>query len=147
MNKEQLKDHLLSLEYAEINEVERNYEDFIKDSDLDRDDTIDSDDQSQHAGSAELSDGYEQQLTEHEHHIELLNSIDFSPTDTVKVGSVLETPNRYIFIGLPFREIDYKGKPMIGISVNAPFYKSVANKQAGAECSFNHKKFTIVNVY
>ena len=147
MNKEQLKDHLLSLEYAEINEVERNYEDFIKDTDLDRADTIDPDDHSQYAASAELSDGYEQQLTDHEHHIELLNTIDFSPSDTVRVGSVLETPNRYIFVGLPFREIDYKGKPMIGISVNAPFYQSVAEKKAGTECTFNNQKFKIVNVY
>lgn len=147
MDKQALKELLLSLEYQEIDEMERNYESHIKDSDLDRDDVIDDDDQSQHVASSELSEGYEQNLRDHEHQIELLKNIDFSPADLVQVGSVLETPNRYIFIGLAFPQINYKGKIMIGISVNAPFYKSVAGKRPGDLCEFNGQEFQILNVY
>ena len=147
MNKIELKEKLLSLEFAEINEAERNYEEFIKDSDLDRNDTIDPEDHSQHAASAELSEGYEQQVLEHEHHIELLNTIDFSPSDSVRVGAVLETTNRYLFIGLPFREFEYEGKPMLGISVKAPIYKNVEGKKAGDLCQFNGSEFKILSVY
>lgn len=143
MDKNTIKQALIKLEKHHIDEAEMKYEEFLSGNLLDREETIDNDDQSHHRQSIEISDELEHQAHVHIDHLKAINDISFDPTDVVKPGAVVSVNGRCMIVAVPKAPFTIDGRHFIGISPAAPIYKSLEGKRAGDTFEFNNKKFTI----
>lgn len=143
MDKNTIKQALIKLEKQHIDEAEMKYEEFLSGNLLDREETVDNDDQSHHRQSIEISDELEHQAHVHIDHLEVINAISFDPTDVIKPGAIISVNDRCIIVAVPHRPFTIDGRHFMGISVNAPIYKSLEGKKAGDTFEFNNKKFII----
>lgn len=143
MDKNTIKQALIKLERHHIDEAEMKYEDFLMGNLIDREETVDQDDQSHHRQSIEVSDQLEHQSHVHIDHLEAINSISFEPTEVVKPGALVSVNGRCMIVAVPKTPFTINGRHFMGISVNAPIYKQLEGKKAGDTFEFNNRKFTI----
>ncbi len=76
--------------------------------------------------------------------IKLLES--FMGSDTVKMGSIIETNNGIYFIGIGIGLVNLEGHNFFIISPSAPVGKLFTGKKKGDEVAFNGKKIQILDV-
>ena len=143
MDKNKLKDALIELEEHTIDEASMNHEVFLTENLLNREDVIDSDDQSHHRASLDISDKLHSQLHEHQDHLKTINSLSFEPTDVVKPGAIVTVNGRCMIIAIPKSKFQFGGKDFIGISTMAPIYENMKDKKTGEKFTFNDREYTI----
>ena len=143
MDKNKLKNAIIALEEHTIDEASMNHEDFLTENLLNREDVIDTDDQSHHRESLDVSNKLHDQIHEHEEHLKTINSISFEPTDTVKPGAVVSVNGRCMVVAVPKSKFQFDGRDFIGISTKAPIYQNLKDKKAGETFTFNGRKLTI----
>lgn len=143
MDKNKLKEALITLEKKHIDTAEMKYEDFLKGNLLDHSEVVDTDDQSHHRQSLDISDQLDEQAHVHTEHLEVINKISFEPTDVVKPGAVVSVNGRCIIVAVSKSPFKIGDRDFIGISTNAPIYNSLQGKKSGDSFEFNKHKFTI----
>lgn len=143
MDKNAIKQALIKLEKHHINEAEMKYDRFLLGNFIDREETVDDDDQSHHRQSIEISDQLENQAHVHIEHLEAIHKIPFEPTEVVQPGAIVSVNGRCIIVAVPKQPFTIDGRDFIGISVSAPIYKCLEGKKAGDTFEFNNTKFTI----
>jgi hypothetical protein len=143
MDKNVIKQALIKLEKHHIDEAEMKYEEFLLGNLIDREETVDDDDQSHHRQSIEISDQLEDQAHVHIDHLNAINRISFDPTEVVKPGAIVSVNGRCMIVAVPKAPFTIDGRSFIGISVAAPIYKCLDGKRAGDTFEFNNTKFTI----
>lgn len=143
MDKNAIKQALIKLERHHIDEAEMKYDDFLSGNLIDREETVDDDDQSHHRQSIEISDQLEHQAHVHIDHLKAINTISFEPTKVVRPGAIVSVNGRCMIVAVPKTPFTIDGRHFMGISVNAPIYKHLEGKKAGDTFEFNNKKFTI----
>ena len=79
----------------------------------------------------------------HADHLDLINKISFEPTDVVKPGAVVSVNGRCMIVAASKSQFTIDGRDFMGISTQAPIYKSLEGKKAGDSFEFNNQKFTI----
>jgi hypothetical protein len=146
MDKIKLKKALIELEKHHIDEAEMKYEKFLTGNLLNKNEVIDDDDQSHHRQSIEISDQLEEQAHLHADHLDTINKISFEPTDMVKPGAVVSVNGRCIVVAVSKPHFKINDRDFIGISTQAPIYKSLEGKKAGDSFEFNNMKFAIEDV-
>lgn len=84
-----------------------------------------------------------------QHMKETLANIDRDHrSETVRLGSIVETKNNYYFISVPLGEIDTEnGHKIYAISTEAPIYEYFEGKKAGDSFIFKDSKVEIVKVH
>lgn len=143
MDKNKLKEALIALEKKHIDSAEMKYEDFLKGNLLDNSEVVDTDDQSHHRQSLDISDQLDEQAHVHAEHLEVINKISFEPTDVVKPGAVVSVNGRCMIVAVSKSPFKVGDRDFMGISTNAPIYSSLKGKKAGDSFEFNNQKFTI----
>lgn len=143
MDKNGLKAALIQLEREHISEAEMKYEDFLKGNLLDNSNVVDTDDQSHHRQSLDISDQLDNQTHVHTDHLEAINKISFAPTDVVQPGAVVSVNGRCMIVAVSKPPFKVGERDFIGISTDAPIYGSLEGKKAGDSFEFNSQKFTI----
>ena len=71
---------------------------------------------------------------------------DFKESDTIKMGSIVETNLGIYFIGIGIGMITLMNKTYFVISPNAPVGKQLVGKKAGEDVTFNGKNIQIMDV-
>ncbi len=143
MDKNKLKQALIKLEKHHIDEAEMKYEEFLTGNLLNKNEVIDDDDQSHHRQSIEISDQLDEQAHVHVDHLETINKISFEPADVVKPGAVVSVNGRCMIVAVSKPHFKIDDRDFIGISTQAPIYKSLEGKKAGDSFEFNNMKFAI----
>ena len=119
------------------------YEEFLTGNLLNKNEVIDDDDQSHHRQSIEISDQLEEQAHVHADHLDTINKISFEPTDVVQQEAVVSVNGRCMILAVSKSHFNVDGRVFLGISTQAPIYKSLAGKKAGDIFEFNKMKFSI----
>lgn len=147
MDKKKLKEFLLSLERAQVNKAELNYEAYLSEIKHDWTGVEDIDDHSHVVEGEERKQQMERQVLDHKMHLELINSIDFEPMSEVDLGAVVKVNENYLIVAAAEPKFKFDGDVFMGISVSAPIYAQLRGKKAGDEFVFNGKSFKIKEVH
>ncbi|MFS4493482.1 hypothetical protein [Maribacter sp. 2308TA10-17] len=146
MDKQKLKQALIALEKEYIDEDEMKYAEFLNGNLLKRNEVIDSDDQSHHRQSLEISDQLEEQAHVHLEHLETIHKLSFEAKERVEPGAVVSVNGRCMVIAVPKSSFTIDGVEYLGISAQAPIYKAMKGKASGDSFEFNNKNFVIESV-
>ena len=147
MNKQQIKQTMLSLEAHELAHARDKYLAFVADARLDRSEPIENDEQAQAELASDLSEAFDQPVHEHAEKVAALEVIDFSPKTHVERGAVVNLDGRYFVIAVSTDKFTCQGHEMMGISTQAPIYAALEGKKAGDTVSFNRRKMKIIEVF
>lgn len=146
MDKAKIKEELIKLEKAAIDESIKNHEEFLSGNLLNRDDVLDTDDQSHQVENLDQEENLDHQVHLHEEHLKEIRDISFEPTETVKLGSVVSINGRCMIVAIAKPKFSMDGRDYIGISTKAPIYRELKGKRAGDQFIFNGRKFKIESV-
>ncbi|WP_394972925.1 hypothetical protein [uncultured Croceitalea sp.] len=146
MDKQKLKEALIALEKEHINEDEMKYTEFLNGNLLTRNEVVDSDDQSHHRQSIEISDQLEEQAHVHLDHLETINKISFETKEMIEPGAVVSVNGRCMVVAVPKSSFSIDGIEYIGISAQAPIYQAMKGKASGDSFEFNNQNFVIESV-
>jgi len=147
MNKQEIKELMLNMEYKSIEKAEMNYHDFLTENNIDRSDVVDDDDQSHLVESEDLTSALDLQVIEHKKHLEIIKHIAFEPKTEIELGAIAKINNKYFVFAVAEPRFEFDGKEFIGVSPSAPIYKNLKGKKAGDELVFNKITFHIEEVY
>lgn len=147
MNKETIKNKLIELQKNIIRELEEQISNSHTMVDIDEDDTHDPEDYSHMYESKEIEQMVRVQLNRAKGGLMEIESMDFSPKNTVTSGAIVETDKMNFLIGCPTVPFDIDDKHLIGISMNSPIYPIMADKKEGNEFSFSGNHYTIKKIY
>lgn len=146
INKQKLKEHLLSLEDDTIKSSEGQYQSFLDGNRLKYDEVRSDDDQARHKTNVDLTLKLGDLVHEHQQHRKLLENITFEPTDVVKPGAVVSVNGKCFVIAFYKSPFEFEGREFMGISTNAPLYECLAGKEEGDEFTLNGKDYLIESV-
>lgn len=114
---------------------------------LERNETIESDEQSQAEAAADLAEAFDDREHEAEAKIAALNILDFGPKDKVEPGAVVRFGERFLVVGVSSGEFECQGQKFIGISAAAPIYEALEGKAQGEDCEFRGRSIHLHEVY
>lgn len=147
MNKLDIKKYLIQKELTKTSQNTISQPDDVCNSGRSCDQIIDIGDESQLNARVEISEKLDVQTQIHEKNIEFLKKISFAPTSIIEIGAIVETNNMFLIIAIATKPFEYDNKQFVGISINAPLYTYLKEKNIGDECIFNNTKFVIQNIY
>lgn len=138
---------MLSNERNKTKSFKVNLDDFISNTHIDYNETRDNDDHSHHHQAKTDSNIGHKYLHVHEEHLKQIEALDFSPSQIVEPGAVVQVNDRYIVVAVAESAFQFDGKDIVSISTEAPLYKCMKGKKAGDACTINNNHFVIKNIY
>jgi hypothetical protein len=147
MNKQIIKQTMLSLEADDFESAREKYLEYVESARLDRSETIEDDEQAQAELASDLSEAFDCAVHSHSDKIEKLAAMDFGPKSKVEEGSVVKLTGRYFVIAVSTGKFVCDGTEMMGISNQAPIYAELDGKSAGDAISFNGRELVIEEVF
>jgi len=146
MNKQMIKQTILSLEARDFESAREKYLEYVESARLDRSEPIEDDEQAQAELASDLSEAFDDTLHSHSEKIKKLATIDFGPKTKVEEGAVVKLCGRLFVIAVSTGKFVCDGKDLMGISTQAPIYAELAGKRAGDTASFNGRELVIEDV-
>ena len=107
------------------------------------DDTYQADDLSQASEAGDLGELFEQSVARQQALLSTLESLDFSPTDTVRPGAVVAFGGAHFVVGVVADEFEVDGVTYEGISADAPVGEAIVGLKAGDTFTFNERTQTL----
>lgn len=147
MNKNVIKETMLSLEAGELQSAREEYQDYLAEAKLDGSETIDNDEAAQADIARHLSEVFDDQIHEHSDKLDRLRKVDFGPKQVVEEGSVVRFGGRLFVIAVSTNRFSCEGQELIGLSTEAPIYNSIAGLSSGEHFRFHGKKILIEEVF
>lgn len=147
MNKDCIREAMLSLSIEELEHAAHNYLQFLEGTKLVPTEPIELDEQAQAKFQANLASSLEQPLHSAEHKVEAVRSLDFGPKDKVELGAVVCVDGRHFVIGIATGKFVCEGIELMGLSQGAPFYDALDGLAAGDIAEFRGREFEIRAVY
>lgn len=147
MQKEELKNKVVSIIEKNINLLREKAELTHSMVDIDELDVIDEEDFSHQFESNEIEGLIKNQINKEEESLRLLKSIDFGSKSECIPGAVINTADFNFIVGVPTIPFEYEGSQYVGISVNSPIYEVLRNAQIGEEFNFRGNNYTIESIY
>ena len=147
IDKNHLRNTMLALTEAELEQAHKTYERFLSAARLDRTEPIENDEQSQAETAADLAEAFDDREHQVEAKISALNVLDFGPKTEVAPGAAVRIGDRYLVIGVSTGEFSCQGQKFIGVSQAAPIYEALEGKRAGEFCEFRGRKLKVTEVY
>ncbi len=146
MNKQIVKQTMLSLEAGELESAREKYREYVGSARLDRSEPIEDDEQAQAELASDLSEALDDTVHAYTDKIEKLAAIDFGPKSKVEEGAVVKLDGRFFVIAVSTGKFRCDGRDLIGISREAPIYAALEGKRAGDAISFNGRELVIEEV-
>lgn len=116
-------------------------------TDLDEETTIDLDDQSHQADLHDIKIEMTQKLRMEEDDLRKIKILKPRESDTIQEGAVVETDIAFFFFGFAFTPIEYNGKKILGVSLEAPAFAANEGKKKGDKLVLGDKEQAIQAVY
>ena len=129
MNKQIVKQTMLSLEARDLASAREKYLEYVGSARLDRSEPIEDDEQAQAELASDLSEAFDNTVHSHSDKIEKLSAMDFGPKSKVEEGAVVKLGGRFFVI-----------------ATQAPIYAELEGKRAGDAISFNGRELVIEQV-
>ncbi|NLS07408.1 hypothetical protein HGP14_29460 [Rhizobium sp. P32RR-XVIII] len=146
MDKNIIKETMLSLEGVALKSTREKYFDYIADARLDRSEPIENDEQAQAEIASDLSEALDDTLHDHTDKLDKLREIDFGPKSTVTEGALVRLSGRYFVIAVSTSKFTCDGQEVMGISTMAPIFEAIEGARAGESVEFNGRKLVIEGV-
>ena len=146
MDKNIIKETMLSLEDAALQSTREKYFDYVADARLDRSEPIESDEQAQAEIASDLSEALDDTLHDHTDKLDKLREVDFGPKSTVTEGALVRLSGRYFVIAVSTSKFTCDGREVMGISTMAPIFEAIKGARAGETVEFNGRKLVIEDV-
>lgn len=146
IDKKKLRDALLTIERASVQEATLLYEAHLQGA---RPDLSESDDQgqrSQNEQSGIEAQRFEEQAHLHESHRKAIEAIDFGPRKVVELGALVRVNDRYFVIAVPTRGFQVGGVEVLGISTEAPLFTAMDGLSSGDTFEFKQNRFVVTDV-
>ena len=146
MDKNIIKETMLSLEGAALQSAREAYFDYVATARLDRSEPIESDEHAQAEIASDLSEALDDTLHDHTDKLDKLRKVDFGPKSTVTEGALVRLSGRYFVIAVSTSKFTCDGRDVMGISTMAPIFEAIKGARAGETVEFNGRKLVIEDV-
>lgn len=146
MDKQALKDAMLALEAAELQEAREHYEAYLKESRLAANEPHERDEMATARIAADLAHGFDAPIHDHEAKIAALRDMDFAPRDTVGPGAVVSWGGRSFVVAVATKRFEVAGETYMGISMDSPVYRKIDGLQAGDTFEMNGVEIAVDQV-
>ncbi|MGZ5197309.1 MAG: hypothetical protein ACXWVZ_05240 [Kaistella sp.] len=100
-------------------------------SDMDEESTHDPEDFSHQTEAKDMQLRFEKMLAEAEENLNFLTSEQNAAHETIEKGSVIETDQSYLFVGISVPVFKIEGKDVISFSEEAPVFEEIKGKTNG----------------
>lgn len=147
IDKSHLRETMLALTEAELEQAHKTYERFLASARLDRTEPIESDEQAQAETAADLAEAFDDREHAAEAKIVTLEALDFGIKSRVEPGAAVRFGERFLVVGVSTAEFECQGHKFIGISPSAPIYAALEGKEKGDDCEFNGRTLHIQDVF
>jgi hypothetical protein len=146
MDKQIVKQTMLSLEARDLQSAREEYLAYVASARLDRSEPIRDDEQAQAELASDLSEAFDDDVHTHSEKIRKIAAIDFGPKSKVEEGALVKLGGRFFVIAVSTGRFSCDGHEVMGISPQAPIYAHMKGKRAGDTVTFNGKKLVIDEV-
>jgi hypothetical protein len=146
MNKNEIIKSIINEQNAVISTIENSVTRYKNASDIDENDSIDPEDFSHQDEAKEMQLRYEQILVQAKNNLDFLETYKNKETTKIELGSLIETEDLYIFIGISLQKFMLNGKNVIAISEEAPIYNSIKEKTIGEKITIGTIENTIISI-
>lgn len=146
MDKNLIKETMLSLEAAAFQSAREEYLDYVADARLDRSEPIENDEQAQAETASDFSEALDDTLHDYGDKLETLRKIDFGPKSTVTAGALVRLSGRDFVIAVSTGRFTIDGREMMGISTMAPIFEALEGARAGEMVEFKGRKLVVEDV-
>lgn len=146
MNKNEIIKNIINEQNVVISTIENSVSRYKNASDIDENDSIDPEDFSHQDEAKEMQLRYEQILVQAKNNLDFLETYKNKETTKIELGSLIETEDLYIFIGISLQQFMLNGKNVIAISEEAPIYNSIKEKTIGEKITIGTIENTIISI-
>ena len=146
MNKNEIIKSIINEQNVVISTIENSVSRYKNASDIDENDSIDPEDFSHQDEAKEMQLRYEQILVQAKNNLDFLETNKNKETTKIELGSLIETEELYIFIGISLQQFMLNGKNVIAISEEAPIYNSIKEKTIGEKITIGTIENTIISI-
>lgn len=146
MDKQIIRETMLSLEKSALETAREKYLDYVGDARLDRSEPIEDDEQAQAEIASDLSEALDDTVHDHTDKIEKLRKIDFGPKSTVQEGALIKLSGRYFIVAVSTSRFSCEGREVMGISTMSPIFTGIEGMRAGESLDFNGRKLVVEEV-
>jgi len=146
MDKNIIKETMLSLEGATLQSAREKYFDYVADARLDRSEPIENDEQAQAEIASDFSEALDDTLHDHTNKLDKLRKVDFGPKSAVTEGALIRLSGRYFMIAVSTGKFTCDGREVMGISTMAPIFEAIEGARAGETVTFNGRTLLIEEV-
>ncbi len=146
MNKNEIIKSIINEQNVVISTIENSVSRYKNASDIDENDSIDPEDFSHQDEAKEMQLRYEQILVQAKNNLDFLETYKNKESTKIELGSLIETEDLYIFIGISLQQFKLNGKNVIAISEEAPIYNSIKGKTIGEKITIGTIENTIISI-
>ncbi len=144
--KKAVYDRLLSLESDELASAQAHFEAHMKDSVLDARSVRDTDDLVASNEEVGLAAAFSHPVQAHHAKVDVIENLDFAPTDTVRQGAIVTLDGRHLIVAVSTARFEVGGETYMGVSPESPIFKAMEGLQAGDSFAFQGKDIEIEDV-
>lgn len=146
MNRIDILNTIIDGQQKQIDNLKYSVERYTTASDLEEDETIDPDDLSQQVQAKEMQLRFEQLLNKAKEEMAFLQS-ELAMTHTkIEKGSLVDLGSLIIFVGISVAKFDVESSSIIGLSMQAPAYKNLQDKNIGDKVDIGNQSYKIVSI-
>ena len=146
IDKQALRNKLLSLEVVSTEQARKVYEGFLSTARLSRTGQMDEGDRSQAVHAAAVAGKVEEQIHAYLSHREILESLPLHPMNSVDRGAIVAVNGRNLFLAVPTQPFIFQGVEILGISCEAPLAKAMLGLGPGDSIDFEERELVIESV-
>jgi transcription elongation GreA/GreB family factor len=145
--KQALRDRMMSLEAAELEEARDHYRRYLADSKLDDREVHDRSDMAEARENADLAAAFDHPVHTHEAKVDAIENADFSVADAVRPGAVVGFEGKHFVVLVSTARFDVDGVTYMGISTQSPIYKAMDGLVEGDSFTFGGREITLDRVF
>lgn len=146
MDKNIIKETMLSLEAAAFQSAREIYLDYVADARLDRSEPIENDEHAQAEVASDFSEALDDAIHDHSDKLDKLRRIDFGPKSTVAEGALVRLSGHWFIIAVSTAKFTCEGQEIVGISTMAPIFEAIEGARAGETVYFKGRKLLIEDI-
>ena len=146
MNRHEIIEKIIEEQQKVIESLTQTANSFETASDIDEDGTTDPDMMSQQVQNKDMQLRYESLLKESKNTLSSLMLALDEDHENIDIGSVIETDENILFVGISVPKFIYNKKEVLSFSEQAPIFSQIKDKKVGDTITIGEKQHTILNI-
>lgn len=148
MDKKEIIQQILEAQNEVVNNLEKSVNSYKSEADIDENDgSIDPEDLSNQTTAKDMQLRMDLALSGAKVELERIKQYVDVQSDKAIAGSIVETKDKFFFLGSGITNLDVKNKELLGVSIDAPAYNEIFGKQKGDTIQLGTNSFEILGVY